>query len=62
MQKFAVPSLAVLIGVTSFLASSCSKQESAQAQSPQAAETPTVAVAKAATGMPAGHCGHASGG
>ena len=52
-QKFAiaslaVPSLAVLIGVTSFLASSCSRQESAQAQSAQAAETPTVAVAKAA--------------
>jgi RND family efflux transporter MFP subunit len=43
------PSLAVLIGVTAFLACSCSRQETAQAQSAQAAEIPTVAVARAAT-------------
>jgi RND family efflux transporter MFP subunit len=47
-QKLAVLSFAFLIGVT-FLTSSCSRQESAQAQSTQASETPTVAVAKAAT-------------
>jgi RND family efflux transporter MFP subunit len=59
LQKFAVtslavpsfiyPSFAVLIGFTLFLGSSCSRPESAPVQNAQAADTPTVAVAKATT-------------
>ncbi|HXB67899.1 MAG TPA: efflux RND transporter periplasmic adaptor subunit [Candidatus Acidoferrales bacterium] len=48
-QKLALPSLAVLIGVTSFFATSCSKQEGAQAQSAPVSDIPTVAVARTAS-------------
>lgn len=47
MQKIAAPWFAVLIGITSILGSSCSRQESA-ARSPQSSDIPTVAVARAA--------------
>jgi RND family efflux transporter MFP subunit len=46
-QKLLIPFLAVLIGVISFLTASCSKQETAEAQTSQASDIPTVAVARA---------------
>jgi len=49
VEKLILPFLAVCIGVTSLLTSSCSKQENAHAQTAQAGEIPTVAVARAAT-------------